>query len=247
MPLRLGAAGHWGDCVLSGASLIPGTDQAALLPAVAEVLSHYVRGQATLHGSCVRLNGHSLSFVGPSGMGKSTITAYLFQRGATLVSDGVTIVDPLTRALTWRHRGWRLRDDVLRQLGYDPDVVPHADSLCDKRLLTLAREPEPEPAMLDCVYIIEDANDGESTHLRTLGGAEQVMALIRNYYLVERFSQEESARLLERSAQLIRGGLKVVGLVRPRRWEALGEIAALLAQSWGAAEGGAELHDSASP
>jgi hypothetical protein len=168
-------------------------------------------------------------------MGKSTITVFLYQHGATLVSDGVTIVDPATRALTWRHRGWRLRDDVLRQLGYDPDAIPYADSWCDKRLLTLAREPEQEPAVLDCVYIIEDAKDGEPTHLRTLGGAEQVMALIRNYYLVERFPAEESARLLERSARLINGGLKVVGLVRPRKWEALGEIAALLAQTWGTA------------
>lgn len=48
-----------------------------------------------LHGSAVGLDGRALVLVGPSGAGKSTTAHALYQRGATLISDDMVLVDPV--------------------------------------------------------------------------------------------------------------------------------------------------------
>lgn len=46
-----------------------------------------LQGEELLHSTVVRLRGWGLGFLGSSGLGKSTLTAYLLGRGAELITD----------------------------------------------------------------------------------------------------------------------------------------------------------------
>lgn len=48
----------------------------------------------TIHASCVAIDGAVVLIAGPSGAGKSDLALRLIDRGATLVSDDRTIIEP---------------------------------------------------------------------------------------------------------------------------------------------------------
>lgn len=48
----------------------------------------------TIHASCVAIDGAAVLIAGPSGAGKSDLALRLIDRGAVLVSDDRTIVEP---------------------------------------------------------------------------------------------------------------------------------------------------------
>lgn len=52
-----------------------------------------LRGHTVLHASAVAVDGQVLAFVGPSGIGKTTLAAVMCLDGATLVTDDVLVVD----------------------------------------------------------------------------------------------------------------------------------------------------------
>jgi len=52
------------------------------------------RGAVVLHGGVVGTQGQGVVIVGPSGVGKSTLTAYLAQRGWTIGGDDAAMLRP---------------------------------------------------------------------------------------------------------------------------------------------------------
>jgi hypothetical protein len=52
-----------------------------------------LRGRTVLHASAVAIDGRALAFVGPSGIGKSTLAAMMCLEGAALVTDDVLAVE----------------------------------------------------------------------------------------------------------------------------------------------------------
>jgi hypothetical protein len=72
-------------------------------------------GKTVLHASAVQLNNKVVAFVGPSGQGKSTLSALAAVGGAALFADDVLRVDS-NGGLVLAHRGatsLRLRDDAV--------------------------------------------------------------------------------------------------------------------------------------
>lgn len=52
-----------------------------------------LRGHTVLHASAVAIDGRALAFVGPSGIGKTTLATVMCLDGARLVTDDVLVVD----------------------------------------------------------------------------------------------------------------------------------------------------------
>jgi hypothetical protein len=205
-----------------------GTDPALrdeLISGAGQGLVAHARGAAVLHGSCVRWNGHGLCFVGPQSRGKSTLTAWLATQGAEHVSDGMTIVGPETRRLVWRRPRWRLGDDSVEFLGYRPDAVLLDDPYRLKRSLAAPRKPHHGDALLDAVFALEE---GLEVELVSLHGAEQIIALVRDWYLATSLPPSESPLVLDRASRLLRAGVRVVRLIRPKQWSVFPAIAAAL-------------------
>lgn len=62
-----------------------------LLGPTAGALLHQ-RGALPLHAGCVEIGGMALAFCGPCGRGKSTLVRAFLDRGATLLSDDISVV-----------------------------------------------------------------------------------------------------------------------------------------------------------
>jgi hypothetical protein len=197
-----------------------------LVAGAGEVVAAYARGGAVLHGSSVRWLGHGLSFVGPGCGGKSTLTAWLATQGAELVSDGVTIADPDTRRLVWRRPAWRLNDDSVEFLGHPAQSLPFDDPFESKRMLEVARGREVSDVKLEVVFALEE---GPSVEIVSLSPMNQVVALMRDWYLVTGLPASEAPVLLDRTSRLLRAGVRVAKLVRPRQWSVFPSVAAAVA------------------
>ncbi|WCT71951.1 HPr kinase/phosphatase C-terminal domain-containing protein [Sphingomonas naphthae] len=53
----------------------------------------------TIHATCVAIDGRAVLLIGPSGSGKSDLALRLIDRGAKLVADDRTILDPVAGEL----------------------------------------------------------------------------------------------------------------------------------------------------
>ncbi len=116
---------------------------------------------------------------------------------------------PTACSLHLVRRATKLNDESLRLLGQDPSQfsLVHPESL--KRYYPVpSAETE---AKLGLVLIVEDA---EETSIAPIPGAESLMKLITNVYLVEYLPPEHSPILMQRAAKLIQNGVQVKALRR---------------------------------
>lgn len=181
----------------------------------------HCRGMAVLHGSAVHHLGKTVVFVGPSGVGKSTLSAYLCKHGFDLVSDGVTVVEPRSRAVVERRLAWKLCADSLKQLGHRPEAHPFADARRSKHTLKSVAS-HPKDCSLDCAYVLEEGTDTSIQEYATK--SEATVQLLRNYYLAEIMPNAEIPDMLARIASLVGRGLRVAKLSYPREWQSLSSV-----------------------
>lgn len=81
------------------------------------------RGLLPFHGSSIRIGQEAITFSGPSGIGKSTLTAALVGRGYRMLADDVSAISFTEKDIPMVHPGMpqlKLRDDAGRQLGRNP-------------------------------------------------------------------------------------------------------------------------------
>lgn len=144
------------------------------------------RGDLPLHASSVTIGDKAALFMGPSGMGKSSLAAWLARRGCEVMADDVTVVrfdegDPmaipgLNRMRLWRDAAERFDlpvSDLPRSFPSDPaydkfDVSPTAlGGVVDL------------PAPIAAIYLLDW---GEAVSIEALTGAAAVEALFANTY-----------------------------------------------------------------
>jgi len=175
------------------------------------------RGVTVLHASAVALGGRVVAFVGPSGVGKSTLCAELVRVGGGFVADdGLALEEDAAGG--WRclpGPPWlRLWPSALEgRLGLAAGELPRVHPALDKRRLPAAGESE-TPAgglPLAAVYLIERGPGGDG------GGAPAIDACTRRDALL---------RLVEHS--LAAAPLAALGLAE-ERLDRLGRLAARVA------------------
>lgn len=183
-------------------------------------LREYAKGRAVLHGSAVSYRGVGVSIVGTTHVGKSTLAAWLCQRGWGFSSDAMTVVDPTSLSLVSQLRRIRLYDDSLRAVGVaEPKLLPFDDQVTGKRELRIdAQVSSPTGTRLLHVVVLER---GEGIVSQNLHGADATMTLVQHCYLASRLSTADSGRLLVLASHLVGAGLRVHRLTVPEKWSAL--------------------------
>jgi hypothetical protein len=161
--------------------LDPSADPALLdvfLTGMVPALWLYLHDQVVLHASTVTAAGITVSMVGRSGMGKSTLAALLCGAGAILVGDDVLCVTFDDGRVQWHGRSPELR---LR-----PAAAPIADErlpLCPKRTTADGRVAVSPPAdgpdsgHLDVVMVGVPARDTTELSVRRAPGLEALSLL----------------------------------------------------------------------
>jgi hypothetical protein len=130
---------------------------ASTYPSVVFAYLGYLENRFSLHGSCVSRDGIALCVAGRPGAGKSTLAAAVVARGASFVSDGMTIVDPDSRNVQRGPPTRRLWDDALRWLGDDPQKYPYLEQGPPKRVCPVQEcNLVKEPPILSKICVVED-------------------------------------------------------------------------------------------
>ena len=146
------------------------------------------RGVPVLHASAVSVHDRAVAFVGPSGVGKSTLCAGLLRTGCGFVADDGLALREDKRG-DWRCAlgpPWlRLWPSALeRRLGLVADDLPRVQDSFDKRLLRCAEgdaDKAPEDPRLAAVYVLGSPGaDAEQLTVNRCTARDSLLRLIEH-------------------------------------------------------------------
>jgi hypothetical protein len=181
------------------------------------------RGKFVLHASTVAIDGRAAAFFGPSGRGKSTLTAALTSAGHPLIADDMTVID-MTADAPFVQPGFprvKLWPDSATALEHDLDALPLVHPDVEKRSLQMTARFHAERLPLTRCYMLED---GPEESVSELAPTQSILALIgctyQSFWLHE--TGASGPNLLHCGA-LARSGV-VRKLQRRRTYEALPDV-----------------------
>jgi hypothetical protein len=117
----------------------------------------YQRGLFVLHGSAISTGSAAVAFCAPSGLGKSTLAAWLAARGFPLVSDDLCRVDiasgtpPTLYPSVHRLKLWNAS---LEALGWKKDQFQRDHTRMDKYHVPWQGEKQIDPLALRSIYLL---------------------------------------------------------------------------------------------
>lgn len=179
-----------------------------------QVLPLYLslQNDIVLHAGTASCAEGAVAFVGPSGRGKSTLTASLCERGWQLLADDCLRLEQRADHY-WAHPSYpaiRLWPDSLPSLSQPVTSVHPVSHTTDKHYLLLDSQKgefQSRPVPLRRIYILnpdgdpDDPADPAAVTIQPLSGREAVIALVRNSY---RLALNDSKRIGKEFDRLVR-------------------------------------------
>jgi len=162
-------------------------------------------GLLALHASAVLTREGVVAFLGPKGMGKSSLAAALVEAGAPLVTDDTLPCDPAPPPKAWPGvQSLRVRDDVRAALHLqNAEVVASEPQRYLLNLDATRRSARPEP--LAALFLLAPAPDPHRTEpaVRTAFSPALGAAAITAHVKSGGMLGPAAATMLERSARLV--------------------------------------------
>lgn len=208
----------------------PDADERAIRMAIVGPLLGVIlsqRGRFVLHASTVVVDGRAVAFAGPSGRGKSTVTAAMTSAGHDIIADDMTVIDfpgdvPVVQPAFPRVKLW---PDSAEAFAEDADALPLIHPERTKRSLEFRDNFHAAPVPLARCYLLEDGDSESTSELRA---TDAVLALVRSTYQASWMHQTGGAgpNLLH-CAELVRSDTVRV-LRRRRSFAALPDVVAFI-------------------
>lgn len=205
---------------------VPDADERALRLGIVGPLLGVIlmqRGLFVLHASTVAVDGRAVAFFGPSGRGKSTLTAAMTRAGHPLIADDMTVIDTsgTTPSVQPGFPRVKLWPDSASALEHDLESLPLIHPERTKRSVQLGATFHSGPLPLARCYLLEDGDEESSTEIAP---REAVLALIGSTYQSFWLHQTgASGPNLLHCGALTRSGV-VRRLRRRRAFEALPDV-----------------------
>jgi len=137
-----------------------------------------LQGQIAIHANAVDLAGQAVAFVGDSGRGKSTLTAYCLLQGAGLITDDVFTADAQALAQPGYPR-LKLLPQTGQQLGLQALALSGLKIHYQPQHLQAKFQEQPVP--LRTIYLLEESTDGR-IYSETVPPSQAVFALLTHSY-----------------------------------------------------------------
>ena len=150
-----------------------------------------LQGRVAIHANAVALAGLAAAFVGYSGRGKSTLTAYCLSRGAGFVTDDVLSVNSVgmvnlgyPRVKLYPHTGESLGMDASVDTDYKIHYHPEQ----------LGGVIHQQPLPLGVIYLLEESSD-DRIYSEQLAPSQAVFELLTHSYYASQLISHNSALL----------------------------------------------------
>lgn len=185
------------------------------------------RGLFPLHAATLRVDGRTLAIAGASGAGKSTLAHALGRRGHRLVSDDVTVICDEGNRLEIRPAFPRLNlwRSALDAAGVGVAGLRRVRPQIEKYDVPLPGSVDIVPLPLDAIVILGEASASDLTKLAPTAALPAVQAHIAQRQVAAALGNQR--RLFATTARIV-STVPVYRLQRPKRFEALERVAALL-------------------
>ena len=170
-----------------------------------------------LHASAVSTGKGVVAFLARSGQGKSSLAAYLAQRGFSVLADDVCLIDSASSgpAMVIPTAPWlKLWRTSLEHLGSQVQGLERVFSQDDKYRLPLANTPSPEP-IGRLVFLEASPNQASETEMQELSAVEAIpllMDLTHQAYVLQATGQLQQSFL---RCSRVSSQAKAFRLIRP--------------------------------
>lgn len=180
-------------------------------------------GHLVLHAGTVSTPSGGIGFLGPTGIGKSTLTAAFHVAGHDLLGDDVSLLEEAKGGTAARslYRGLRLLpDSVARLLPADVASSPMAH-YTEKRRIEMAGSTE--AVALSALFLLAPENADFEAEICRIAPADACMALIGNSFALRPSCREEGARRFLRASEVARQ-VPMYSIRYPRDYDLLPKV-----------------------
>lgn len=191
------------------------------------------QGLLPFHGSAIEVKSTAVAFLGPSGVGKSTLAAALARRGYRVMADDVAAVSVRDgeAMLVPGYPQLKIWADVAEKLGEDTGGLRRVRADLEKFGLPLARLHHESLAPLRRIYVLESTNTRD-LKLTELKGMEKLTALVGNTYRLNFLGSGEGRTPNFEQCATVAERAVVVRATRPDTPFMLDELADLVEQDF---------------
>lgn len=188
----------------------------------------FLTGRIPFHCGLVTRAGQGFAITGPSGVGKSTLTTALVQRGFGFMSDDVVVFDPVEDGaieITPSFARIKLWQDAAEHFAIETATLNRLHTKFEKFHVPFPQESVIEQARLGGVFRLRFDDEADGVTCRKLDFPEALQELRTNIYrldLVPALGLEEAAFAL---VSTILQSVPVYDLARPRDFDRFADTA----------------------
>lgn len=180
------------------------------------------RGEFVLHGSVVQLGERTVVFIAPSGGGKSTIAAGLYNRGHGVLADdtGIVQLGEYPSVLAGPPVLKLHEKDATRIDRSAKPIFSHGLESGKRFYQLMENDDTPERTSLDAVYLIER---GDTIELEPVSARDATVEFIDNSWGLPVEDQEAAAENFRRCSELAQSVI-VRRIQYPRSFESFDDV-----------------------
>jgi len=176
-----------------------------------------------LHGNAISINdGQSVSFVGNSGVGKSTLSGAFFRRGYSILADDICAMNTQGRVMP-SFPQIKLCADAAQQLQIDTQSLNRIMPSLNKFAVPLGGQFHPVASKLKVVYVL-DTHHQDNITITPLVGMEKLDALQNNLYRKQYLNERESVYACLKQCMQIASQIDIARITRPIKGFKLDEL-----------------------
>jgi hypothetical protein len=176
------------------------------------------RGLLPLHGSAIEADGGAVVFLGPSGLGKSTLAGAFYKRGYRVMTDDVCVLSispEKTPMVTPGYPQLKLGTKVARKLGENFSKLRRLQAELGKHGLPLREGYCDQPLPLRRLYLLSTGGT-QGFKVIPLEGVEKLTVLLNNTYRYCLLAGQDNKVLHFKLCGVLAQFASVSRVIRPR-------------------------------
>lgn len=190
---------------------------------VPRILGHW--GSLVVHGSAVSIEGKAVAFVGASGLGKSTLAAYLHKQGHTILTDDCFRLndnEPNEISITPNYPGVRLFDDSSGAV-FSSSSTSEVAHYTRKKRLVIENGAETRDHNLAAIFFLSPltGKQNKTVAITPIHGLQCIMKLVECSFGLYGGTNDELRRHFIKQGSLANSAIPFLQLGYPHQYNQL--------------------------